>query len=281
MEDVPMTRDETVEVSLSTWGSGTAPSRAALAGGVVLKPGGPWAPAVLALLRHLEDVGFEAAPKAVGDGYAADGRMTLTYVPGESAHPSAWREDDVGRVGELLRELHEATRSFCPPPSAAWQSTWLHDVGDSGELVVGHGDAAPWNIVGPNASVEALIDWDFAGPVNRISELAYAVWLNAQLHDDDVAELQGLPDAGTRARHARLILDGYGLDRSRRSELVERMIEVAVHAARAEAVRAGVHPDSSQAIDNDGYPILWAITWRARSASWMIRNRSLLLASVC
>lgn len=241
-----MTRDETVEVSLSTWGSGTAPSRAALAGGVVLKPGGPWAPAVLALLRHLEDVGFEAAPKAVGDGYAADGRMTLTYVPGESAHPSAWREDDVGRVGELLRELHEATRSFCPPPSAAWQSTWLHDVGDSGELVVGHGDAAPWNIVGPNASVEALIDWDFAGPVNRISEL-----------------------------------DGYGLDRSRRSELVERMIEVAVHAARAEAVRAGVHPDSSQAIDNDGYPILWAITWRARSASWMIRNRSLLLASVC
>jgi len=58
------------------------------------------------------------------------------------------------------------------------------------------------------------------------------------------------------------------------------MIELAVHAARAEAVSAGVHPDSSRAIDAAGYPVLWAITWRARSASWMMRNRSLLLASV-
>lgn len=153
-----MSGDESSEVSLSTWGSGSAPSQAALANGVVLKPTGPWAPAVLALLRHLEDVGFDAAPKVVGDGYAADGRITLTYVAGESSHPAAWREDDVGHVGELLRGLHDATRSFRPPPSAAWQSTWLHLVGNSDEVVVGHGDPAPWNIVGTNASVEALID---------------------------------------------------------------------------------------------------------------------------
>jgi len=58
------------------------------------------------------------------------------------------------------------------------------------------------------------------------------------------------------------------------------MVEVAVNAARAEAVVAGVTPDSADAIDSDGYPVLWAITWRARSAAWMMRHRRLLLATI-
>ena len=33
--------------------------------------------------------------------------------------------------------------------------------------------------------------------MDRLTELAYAAWLNAQLHDD-VAQLQGLPEAATR-----------------------------------------------------------------------------------
>src|SRR5699024_1497028 len=111
--------------------------------------------------------------------------------------------------------------------------------------------------------------------IGRRTELAYAVWLNAQLHDDDVAELQGLPDAATRARQAHTILDGYGLPARDRPGLIDRMIEVAVHAARAEAVLARVTPDSQDAVAADGYPVLWAIAWRARSASWMMRNRAL------
>jgi hypothetical protein len=92
-----------------------------------------------------------------------------------------------------------------------------------------------------------------------------------------VAALQGLPDAPTRARQAQSILDGYCLPASRREEVVDRMIELAVHGARAEAVQASVKPDSTDAVDTNGYPVLWAITWRARSASWMMRHRALLL----
>jgi hypothetical protein len=33
--------------------------------------------------------------------------------------------------------------------------------------------------------------------------------LNAQLHDDDVADRQQLPDLAKRARHLRCLLDGY------------------------------------------------------------------------
>jgi hypothetical protein len=38
------------------------------------------------------------------------------------------------------------------------------------------------------------------------------------------------------------------------------MIEIAIHAARAEAVSADVTPESGDAVDADGYPVLWAIT---------------------
>lgn len=271
-----MVADVPPEQALSARGS-TSPSDATLAGDLVLKPGGSWAPAVLALLLHLERVGFPGSPRVVGDGYAPDGRMTVTFLPGESPHPGAWADDDVGRVGELLRKLHDATASFEVPDDAEWLPTWLRERRPEDELVIGHGDAAPWNIVGRGKCPEALVDWEFAGPIGRITELAYAVWLNAQLHDDDVAELQGLPDARTRARQARSILDGYALPSCRRAEVVDRMIELAVHGARAEAVLAGVSPDSTQAVDPDGFPVLWAITWRARSASWMMRHRKLLL----
>lgn len=128
-----------------------------------------------------------------------------------------------------------------------------------------------------DGEVSALIDWEFAGPVDPLTELAYATWLNAQLHDDDIAELQQLPGPAERARQAHDIIEGYGVPGSKKQEVVDRMIEVAVHAARAEAVSAGVTPQSNEAVDPTGYPVLWAITWRARSASWIIRHRSLLL----
>jgi Ser/Thr protein kinase RdoA (MazF antagonist) len=276
-----MAGDVSGEQPLSTWGSGSAPSGASRSGEVVLRELGPWTPAVLDLLRHLERVGFAGATRVVGDGYSADGRMAVRFVPGESPHPGAWADDQVVHVGALLKELHEAAESFTPAVGAVWQRTWLHQLGNDGDLVLGHGDAAPWNIVARDGRPEVLVDWEFAGPISRLTELAYAVWLNAQLHDDDVAELQGLPDARSRARQAHAILDGYEFPSSRRGDLVERMIELAVHAARAEAVMANVHPGSTEAVDAHGYPVLWALTWRARSASWMMRHRALLTDPAC
>jgi hypothetical protein len=142
---------------------------------------------VLALLRHLEDVGFAGAPRVVGDGAATDGRMAVSFVLGESPHPRAWADDRVRGVGVLLRGLHDATSSFAGSADVPWQTTWPHETYASGDMVVGHGDAAPWNIVGRHGSAEAFVDWECAGPIDRLTELAYAVWLNAQLHDDDIA----------------------------------------------------------------------------------------------
>ncbi|MEU4689846.1 phosphotransferase [Actinoplanes sp. NPDC023714] len=250
---------------LRTWGSGTHVADAVLFDGVVRKTDGPWTPAVFALLRHLEQAGFAGAPRVVGDGYS--------FVPGESPHPRAWSDEAVDGVGALLRGLHDATATFTPPADAVWQVNGLRRLGGD-DMVIGHGDPGPWNIVGENGRADAFIDWEFAGPVDRLWELAEAVWLNAQLVDDDVVEMQGLPDALTRARHARAIVDGYGLSRNARDELVDRLADVAIHSARHEAVAHGVTIDSTAAIAGDGYPVLWGITWRARSASWIARNRT-------
>jgi hypothetical protein len=51
---------------------------------------------------------------------------------------------------------------------------------------------------------------------------------------------------------------------------------VAAHSARAEAVQAGVTPNSTDAVSADGYPVLCGIAWRPHSASWIARYRGLL-----
>jgi Ser/Thr protein kinase RdoA (MazF antagonist) len=258
-------------VSFEVWGSGDRVPDATLVGGVVRKTAGEWTPAVTALLRHLETAGFAGAPRVVGDGFS--------FVPGASPHPYAWPDEHVGEVGMLLRGLHEAAASFVPPPGARWKPNWLRDLGGD-DVVFGHCDTGPWNIVGRDGRAEAFIDWEYAGPVDRLWELAETIWLNAQLMDDDIAEMHGLPDAATRARQARAIADGYGLAADRRDGLVDRLADVAIHGARFEAVDARVTPDSTRAVDDQGYPVLWGIAWRARSASWIARHRELLRRAI-
>jgi hypothetical protein len=257
-------------------------SKARLRDGLVLRDPGPWTPAVIALLRYLEKVGFTAAPRVVGNGTSEDGRELLTFIPGESPHPRAWGHDAAGEVGEILAALHRATASFRSPPGARWHSSFVDLTGDDIVIghVIGHGDAGPWNWIAQDGHPVALIDWEFAGPVDRLWELAEVVWLNAQLHDDDVAERNGLPPMTERARLAREVLDGYELESRRRNGFVDRMIEFAVQSARAEAVDYGVQPDTTNGISDSGFPFVWGITWRIRSAAWMLSNRRELVAII-
>jgi Ser/Thr protein kinase RdoA (MazF antagonist) len=265
----------TDETPLAVWGSGAAASKASRRQDVVLHAAGPWSRSVVALLKHLEAVGFEGAPRPVGDGFDADGREAITYIPGTTPHPRAWDDQAVSAIGTLLRQLHEATESFQPAADATWQPSFVRLLpGD--HPVIGHGDLGPWNVVAQGGTPVAFIDWEFAGPVDARWELAEAAWLNAQLHDDDIAERAGLPSAAHRGRQVRLLLDAYGLPTAERAGFVDRMIELAVHSARSEAVQYGVTLDTTTAVDASGYPVLWAITWRTRSASWMLRNRQTL-----
>jgi len=253
------------------------PTKARLRSGVVLRTRGPWSSAVLALLRHLEKVGFDHAPRVVESGVAEDGREMLTFVPG--ATPRVWSDEAAYELGQIVAKLHRATTSFTPASDALWHPSYLRDL-PGGDLIISHCDAGPWNWIEQGGRPVALIDWEYAGPVDPLWDLAETVWLNAQLNHDDVAEHLGLSSVEGRARHARPMLEGYGLDPVLRRGLVSRMIEVAVYSARADAVEYGVTRETTRGVSDSGFPFLWGITWRVRSAAWMLTNRALLEAIV-
>jgi hypothetical protein len=261
-----MSREDTQEIAL-TGGGRTAVTRE---GNVVFREAGPWTPSVHALLRHLENVGFAAAPKVIGGGFDARGREAVAYIDGSFVHPHAWRDEGLVDIGRLLRALHDATAEFQPPEIAVWRTWCGRDLNASGRRVFGHCDLGPWNIVARQGRPIAFIDWEVAGPVDPLVEFAQACWLNVQLHDDDVAERQGLPSAATRARQMRLMANSYGLDASERALLVDTMIAYAVHDAADQAIQVPVTPDTTDAT------ALWGLAWRARAAAWMLRNRPLL-----
>ena len=211
-------------------------------GDVVVRDAGPWTPTVHTLLRHLEAVGFAGAPRVVGDGFDPSGRETLTYIEGGFTQPGPWTRDGAAAVGALLRGLHDATASYEPPPHAVWFPWHGRDLGGP-HRVIGHRAVAPWNIVARAGLPVALIDWETAGPVDPLVELAQAAWLNAKLHDDVVADLEGLPPVAERAAHLRAIVDGYGLAAAQRRGFVDRIVEFVVCDTANEADDAGVTPE--------------------------------------
>ncbi|MGO7837595.1 aminoglycoside phosphotransferase family protein [Rhizobium leguminosarum] len=256
------------EESLLEGGGRTRVSRR---GSVLFRASGPWSHTVISLLQHLERSGFSEAPHVIGQGFDEHGRETLSFIEGDVLHPQPWADDAVPRLGEMLRRLHDATSSFSVPKGAVWRPWFGRTIG-RGPLVIGHCDTGPWNIISRAGLPIALIDWEVAGPVRQDIELVQACWLNAQLYDDDIAEKVGLGPATARARQVRMLLDGYGLARNARSGFVDQLIEFAVLDAAAQAIESSVTAEST-----DPEP-LWAITWRTKSAAWILRNRHMLEA---
>lgn len=175
-------------------------------GDTVRRPAGPWTDTVDELLLHLERVGFDGAPRALGRD--RQGRQVLEFVEGQAGSDAPdYSHGDLAAIGRLLRDFHDAVAAFVPSSTARWNQVIP---ADRTELVC-HGDPAPWNIVrAPGRWV--LIDWDFAGPGTRLWELAYAA---------QTAAIPGPnPDVQLMAANLKSIIDGYGLDDTARAELV-------------------------------------------------------------
>jgi hypothetical protein len=133
-----------------------------------------------------------------------------------------------------------------------------------------------------------LVDWDSCGPVALIWELAHAIWLNCQLVDE-ISESRGLPSVRERLILARLICDGYGVPLEMRKKLPDALVEVAVRTAAQEAVDSGVTEFGYSPVKYgllgggepfSGHELVWAMTWRIRSARWLLDNRSALAAAL-
>jgi hypothetical protein len=139
-------------------GGGRLTSGVVKVGGTVRRPASPFA---AMLLSHLALVGFDGAPRYLGeDGL---GRQVLTFVPGDV--PAKWRafgDEQVARAGMLLRRMHDASRGLA------------ERVG--GGDVVCHHDPGPNNTVFRDGLPVAFIDFDFAAVGDPLEDVGYVAW---------------------------------------------------------------------------------------------------------
>ena len=170
-------------------------------GDTVRRATGPWTPAVHSLLEHLERVGFDRAPRALGFDEA--GREVLSFLPGDTAteHPwPAWTRSEEAMLdaADWLRDYHAAVAGFAPPADARWRfgETWRPG------RIIAHNDAGPHNAAWDGTRISGFFDWDFAGPAEPAWDLAYLAFAWVPLYDSEL-------DAA-RPRRLRLLLDRYG-----------------------------------------------------------------------
>jgi hypothetical protein len=175
-------------------------------GDTVRRPLRPTSRAIHALLRHLEAVGFDGAPRLLG--VDAQGREVLSYIPGTVVLPPypAWALSDEAlvSVARLLREYHDAAAAF-DPASYTWPLS--PPAPFAGELV-SHNDPNLDNVVFRDGRAVALIDFDLASPGSRLWDVACASRLWAPVRpDEDIRDAR----RGRALDRLRLFVDAYGV----------------------------------------------------------------------
>jgi hypothetical protein len=169
-------------------------------GDTIRRPVRRWTPAMHALLRHLEAVGFSGAPRVLG--YDDQGREILSLLPGEVARrpwpPVLHERRGIIALAGLLHDYHDAVSSFVPAPDAEW---YVPDVAWNPGQIVRHGDLGPWNSVWQGDRLIGLIDWDFAEPGMPLEDVAQLAWYLVPLRGEDHWREAGFtrrPDLRTR-----------------------------------------------------------------------------------
>lgn len=179
-------------------------------GNTVRKPATASTPVVEALLRHLEAVGFDGAPRFLG--YDGRGRQVLEHVEGPMAHDlGPMAPADVRRVGALVRDLHDAVATFPVPDGAVWDCAMPVEGSD----LVCHNDVAPWNLV-LGAGRWVFVDWDGAAPGTRLSDLGWA--------GSGFAVVAAGGDPVEQGHRLRALADGYRLDGDDRLALPDAVL---------------------------------------------------------
>ncbi|HEX6519745.1 MAG TPA: phosphotransferase, partial [Streptosporangiaceae bacterium] len=212
-------------------------------GGTVRRPVQENSPLVHALLKHLESVGFDGAPRFLG--IDARAREVLTFIEGEVAgRPRpAWIADEsrLVSVARLVRAYDDAAVTFTPPPGtddapgSRTQPSGTHSSDAPPGIppappyppeLTGHVDITPENVVFRDGEAVALIDFDLAKPATRADEVFNMMMWWAPLADP--ADVDPLLQQVDVPRRCRLLADAYGMSQVDR----ERLVNVAIMRTR-------------------------------------------------
>jgi hypothetical protein len=192
-------------------------------GGTVRRPVRAHTAAVHALLRHLEAVGFEGAPRVLG--IDAKNREILTYLPGEVPRRPlpgyALAESTLVALAELQRGYHQAVASFDPPSWACWDGELTAQV-DGPPDILCHCDINLENVIFRDEPAGlrpyAFIDFDLARPGTRLVDIVQTLRYWAPIADPADRD-PALRDADAAARTA-VFCKAYGLSHVELARLV-------------------------------------------------------------
>ncbi|HVQ43606.1 MAG TPA: aminoglycoside phosphotransferase family protein [Candidatus Saccharimonadia bacterium] len=189
--------------------SGGAVSAPVKLGDTVRRNAGPWTPTIHALLDYLTERGLREAPRPLG--MDERGREILTYMPGTAAH-RPWPEvlkdaDGLVQMTQWLRRYHDMVADFEPPAEARWR---IGKAGKAPGQIIRHGDLGPWNTLWEEGQLVGVLDWDFAEPGERITDVAQLAWYFAPLRGE-----KGWHEAGFEVRpdfrdRLTVMVQGYG-----------------------------------------------------------------------
>ncbi len=116
-------------------------------------------------------------------GRDADGRHMVEYIQGGLALVQLpLGQDDLLRVGRMIRQIHDASEGVVIPNPDDWNMLLPAE----NPNLMCHNDLAPWNLIMGDRWV--FIDWDGAGPSTRLWDLAYAAQSFGQLFDGQPVE---------------------------------------------------------------------------------------------
>jgi aminoglycoside phosphotransferase (APT) family kinase protein len=227
----------------------------------VLRPTGSWSGAVHDFLRHLESAGFAAAPRFVG---TEGEREILTFVEGQVPADPQWQpgrgyrlpsyarsEEALVAAAELVRQLHEAARDYRPADTAYR----FHPRPPRNGEVVSHGDLGPWNTVYRDGVPVAFIDWDAAGPVDPVVDLAAAAWEFVPLVPPDQLREAGFDPVPDIANRLRLFVDAYGM--GSRQAIVPALQQCRLLAAERVKYAPVTAAEAADALEHHARELRW------------------------
>ncbi|MDZ5472255.1 phosphotransferase [Bacillus sp. 31A1R] len=165
------------------------------------------------LLKHLEDKGFQYAPKFLG--IDEKGREILSFIEGEAGNyplkEYMWSNDTLAHIAKMLRLYHDSVSDF--PVDDSWQPI---DYTPQPFEVICHNDFAIYNIIFHHKKPVGVVDFDVAGPGPRLWDIAYTLYTCVPLsrfylsESGEKVHYHSLMHAELIKQRIRLFFESYG-----------------------------------------------------------------------